>query len=122
MFNNIQSFPTHPFPIGDYRAMVVDCRADEITEGIVTIYLELLLINLQNSEIYSYCDTIVNNLNNSRSCEFFDFLTSSYVQWEQYDDLVGLTFDVTVTFEQHGDTVLPILCNRKMLAKPPCVD
>ena len=122
MYNNIQLFPTHPFPVGDYRAMVVDCRADEITEGIITIYLELLLINLQSSEIYSYCDTIVNDLNNPRSCEFFDFLTSAYVQYEQYEDLVGLTFDVTVAFEQNGTNILPILCNRKLLAKPPCID
>lgn len=122
MLNNIQLFPTHPFPVGDYRAMVVDCYADEITDGIVAIYLELMLVNLMTNDIYTYCDTIVNHTSNPRSREFFDFLTSSDIQWEQYADLKGLTFDTTIVFEQYGDAVLPILCNRKMLAKPPCVE
>ena len=117
--NCIKPFPTYPFPVGDYRAMVVDSRAEEITEGIVTIYLYLMLVNLHTDDIYTYCDTIVNDTNNPRSRDFFDFLTSSYVQWEQYEDLIGLTFDTTVVFEQYGDDVIPILCNRKILAKPP---
>lgn len=114
----IQPFPTHPFPVGDYRAIVTDCRADEITDGIVTIYIDLLLIDLQTDKIYTFCDTIVNDLHNPRSVNFFDFLSASYVCYEQYADLIGLTFDCTMTFEQYGNTVLPILCNRKVLAKP----
>lgn len=120
--NHIQPFPTHTFPVGDYRAIVIDSRVDEITDGIVTIYLELMLVNLKTNDIYTYCDTIVNHTSNPRSRDFFDFLTSSCVQWEQYEDLKGLTFDATVVFEQYGDVVLPILCNRKILAKPPCVE
>ena len=119
--NSLTSFPiNYPFPIGDYRAVVTDCRADEITEGIVTIYLSLVLIDLKTDNIYTYCDTIVNHLQNPRSTEFFDFLSDLYVCWEQYEDLIGLTFDCTVTYEQYGDTVLPILCKRKILAKPHC--
>ena len=121
--NYFETFPvTYPFPIGDYRAIITDCRADEITEGIVTLYINLLLIDLQTDNIYTYCDTIVNHLDNPRSVEFFDFLSASYVCWEEYEDLIGLTFDCTVTFEQYGDTVLPILCRRKILAKPPCAE
>ena len=116
--NIIELFPTHPFPTGDYRAIAIDCRADEITDGVVTIYLELILINLLTNDIYNFCDTIVNHTANPRSNEFFDFLSSSYVCWTQYEDLIGLTFDCSVIFEQYGDTVCPILCNRKILAKP----
>lgn len=117
----IETFPVEfPFPIGDYRAIVIDCRADEITEGIVTIYLDLMLMNLQTDEIFIYCDTIVNDLKNPRSQDFFDFLSASYVCFEQYEDLIGLAFECIVTFEQYGETVLPILCNRKILAKPHC--
>lgn len=115
---NIREFPTHPFPVGDYRAIVLDCRADEITEGIVTVYLEVMLINLLTDDIYLYCDTIVNHLENPRSKEFFDFLSSSYVNWVDYDDIIGLAFDCSVIYEQHGDSVVPILCKRKILAKP----
>lgn len=117
--NYFNSFPIdYPFPIGDYRAIVTDCRAEEITEGTVTIYLGLILIDLETDNIYTYCDTIVNHLDNPRSVDFFDFLSSSYVCWTQYEDLIGLTFDCSVIFEQYGDTVCPILCNRKILAKP----
>ena len=124
MSNNcFEIFPaTYPFPIGDYRAIVTDCRAEEITEGTVTIYLSLILIDLKTDTIYTYCDTIVNHLDNPRSREFFDFLDVSSIQWVDYEDLIGLTFDCTVTFEQYGDTVLPILCKRKILAKPPRIE
>lgn len=122
MSNNFfKNFPTtYPFPIGEFRAIVVDCRAEEITEGTVTIYLSLILIDLESGNIYTYCDTIVNHLQNPRSVEFFDFLSASYVCWEEYEDLKGLTFNCTVTFEQYGGTVLPILCKRKIVAKPHC--
>lgn len=117
----LETFPVKfPFPVGDYRAIVTDCRADEITEGIVTIYLSLILIDLETDNIYTYCDTIVNHLQNPRSVEFFDFLSASYISFEDYEELIGLTFDCTVTFEQYGENVLPILCNRKILAKPHC--
>lgn len=118
--NYIPTFPSHPFPVGDYRAIVTDCRADEITDGIVTVYLYLLLFDLQTNHIYTYCDSLVNHSDNPRSMEFFDFLSASYVCWEDYDDLIGLTFDTSIAYEQYGDTVMPILCNRKLLAKPPC--
>lgn len=123
MSNNFfEIFPvTYPFPIGEFRAVVIDSRAEEITEGTVTIYLSLVLIDLQTNNIYTYCDTIVNHLGNPRSREFLDFLNASSIQWEQYEDLIGLTFDVSITYEQYGDNVLPIMCNRKILAIPPSI-
>lgn len=124
MSNDIlKEFPiTHPFAIGEYRAIVTDCRAEEITEGIVTIYVCLALVDLQTNDIYQYCDTIVNCLDNPRSVEFFDFLSASHIYFEEYEDLIGLIFNCSITYEQYGDTVLPILCKRKLLAKPHCTE
>lgn len=114
-------FPTEPpFPAGDFRAFVTDCYADELTDGVVTLYISLLLIDVQTNDSYFYIDTIVNDLQNPRSREFFDALETSNIKWTDYEELIGLTFDCAITYEQYDDMVLPILCKRKILAKPPC--
>ena len=113
-------FPTEPpFPAGNFRAFVTDCYADELTDGVVTLYINLLLIDVQTNDTYFYIDTIVNDLQNPRCREFFYALDTSNIKWTDYDNLIGTTFDCTITYEQYGDTVLPIICKQDIVAKPP---
>lgn len=115
MPSTYKTFPTKDFPIGKYRAFVSECYADEIAEGYVKIYCELMLISHITKDTYFFYYPIVNDRNNPRSMEFFDAIGFETLEWEQYSDLVGLTFDCKISREQYAEKVVPVLTNIKLL-------
>ena len=118
IYSSFVPFPTTDFPTGKFRAFVLDCTADEIADGIVTIYMDLLLLEKRTQKIYLFCDTVVNHNLNPRSSDFFKFLDNADVAWFEYEDLIGLVFDAEIVRDHHGDVVSPIVCNREFLAAP----
>ena len=103
------------FSTGKYHAVVVECHGEEFVSGIVTICMNLILIHDATKEKFSFKDTIVNHTGNPRSKDFFEFLTASNIQFEDYEELEGLVFSAELIHEQIGDAVVPILTKRELV-------
>ena len=68
---------------------------------------------------YEFKETLVDNINIIRSLEFFQFLEFSHIDFETYDDLVGMVFDTIVNYEFINGLEAPILTQKELVAHPP---
>ena len=106
-------------PVEKYRAILLDTSAVENSDGVINITFYYILICHRTGVHYKFKETITDNINIIRSLEFFQFLEFSRIEFENYDDLVGMVFDTIVNFEFLNGKEAPILTNKELVAKPP---
>ena len=111
-------FPKTDFPVGNYRAVVLDCWGEEIKTGIVTIFIQMLIINHDTDARYYFCETIPDYSGNPRCEDFSKFIKENEIPFEQYEDITGMVFDAKIVYDQNQKDVFPIMCNRKLIAQP----
>jgi len=116
MTNHIKTFPDANFPVGKFRAFVVDCIADDTSDDKIMIYVSLILVECKTQTAYSFEEAFENNVNIPYSKEFFDFIDEAKIEWLQYEDLIGLTFNATISCGYKDGKAYPMLSNRELLA------
>ena len=116
--NQIKNFPEKNFPVGKFRAFVVDCIAEDTPDGKITIYVDLILVEHATQTVYFFEETIENNVNIPYSKEFFDFIDDAKIVWEQYEDIIGLTFNATISHGYDNGREYPVISNRELLVAP----
>jgi len=121
MLDYIKEFPRKDFPVGKFRAFVLDCRAEDTPEDKIIIYLDLILVECATQTVYYFEEVIENNVYVPYSKEFFDFIHDSKIEWEQYEDLIGMTFNATISYGCVDGKACPVLSNRELLAVPVIV-
>lgn len=101
-----------------FRAILLDAYGVEISEGEVKLELDYILISHKCKDYYRFHETIVDNVNIPRSVEFFEFLKTSNIAFENYDELVGMVFDTRVDYDIIDGKKTPILIKKSLVAKP----
>lgn len=98
------------------RIIVRECYETDYEEDKLEIFVDLFCINHctgQNGSIYI---TFPNDIHNDTCDDFFSFLKKSKIHFEDFEELVGLTFDAEIYFD---DEDKPVLCNKQLVARPP---
>lgn len=108
-------------PAGRYRAFVIDAYAAEFSDGYVKAVLEYVLISHVTGLNYKFEETIVDHVDIAHSVEFFNFLEHNHIDFEEYDELVGMVLDTTLVYGVYDDKSVPILTNKTFVASP-CVE
>lgn len=120
LFKNL--FANKRLSVEKYRAILLDTRAVENSDGIINLTFYYVLICHRTGLHYKFKETIVDNINIIRSLEFFNFLETSHVDFENYEDMVGLVFDAVVNYEFVNGKETPILIQKEFVAHPPRFD
>lgn len=107
------------FPVEKYRAVLLDVSAEENPEGLINITFSYSLIRHRNSENFEFDETFVDNINLVRSLEFFQFLETSHIEFDNYEELIGMVFDTVLNYEFIGGQEVPVLTKKELVAHPP---
>lgn len=106
-------------PVEKYRAVLLDTSAKENTDGLINLTFYYMLICHRTGLHYKFQESIVDNINIVRSLEFFHFLEFSHIDYENYENLVGMVFDTVVNYEFINGKEAPILTQKELVAPPP---
>lgn len=105
-------------PAGRYRAFLIDAYAAEISDGYVKVVLNYVLVYHATGSCYKFEETIVDHVDIAHSVEFFNFLEHNHIDFEEYDELVGMVLDTTLVYDVYDDKSVPILTNKTFVASP----
>ncbi len=101
-----------------YRAVVIDTSYSVSTDGIHFLSLDFVVMGSISRNSFAFREELVNDVSNPRSQEFFKFLADANIQFDNFDELVGLTFDADIVFEAHNYKTYRIFANRKLVERP----
>lgn len=110
-------FGKKDFKPGLCRATVTSVHSRKFHEFDV-ITLKYRMVCHQTAEVFELSETFVDNPNLVRCYEFVKFLLNSDVEYDDYGDLVGLTFDAWLELDSDGENVFPVLSDKVLLAFP----
>lgn len=105
-------------PAGRYRAFLIDAYAAEISEGNIKVVLNFVLVSHVTGSSYKFEETIVDHVDIAHSVEFFNLLKHNHIDFEEYDELVGMVFDTNVVYDIYDKKAVPILTNKTLVACP----
>lgn len=110
-------FRKKALPTGMCRATVTSVHSCKLHEyDVCTIKYQV--IHHKTAKIFELSETFVDNFNLARCYEFSKFLLNSDVEFDNFDDLVGLTFDAWLERDFDGKNEFPVLTNKVILAHP----
>lgn len=110
-------FTKKDFKLGMCRAILVSVDSRK-REDFVEFTFKYHVANHQTGKIFEISETVVDNFNLVRCREFVSFLEISGVEFDTFDDLVGLTFDAWLERDFDGKNEFPVLTNKVILAHP----
>lgn len=97
-----------------YRAILTDIFAEEIRDGYVEFQCEYLL-SADGRDAWFFNDHFDGDRFNFKANTFFEFLKTNGIQYVNYEELAGLTFEA----ELHVDSRFnKVLIPTKLLALP----
>lgn len=121
-YDNMELVPTTATfpPEGSYMSVVVDAYTTEIIpvgSGKEFVHvIDYKLINLNNYQQYSFCETISPYKNTPRTEAFIKTLNMYGFDFFPDDDIIGLVEKIEIVYDFVNGCVAPIIAERKRLS------
>ena len=116
---NLNNQKLNEIPLGSFRALLTECREDEIVEGRTAFFMKMALYSFSGC-ISVFCeDSFLNHVGLPKTRDFFALLDVAGITWENFFDLEGMVIEGEVIYELVGNALVPTITYQKVVAPPP---
>ena len=110
---------TNNIPEGNYRIMVIDFALNiEDDDETLVFHCKYSLYNTSDCTTCTVEQSFVNDINDPDCINFFDFIETNNITYEEYEELNGLVFDAKVRSYDVDRKNVIVFSNKKLVAHP----
>lgn len=103
----------------NFRFVATEVSSREFAEGYVMFCISYVAVDSVSLESYLFEEEITGIKNCPHSVDFFEFLRTAKVGFEDYFELTGLVFDAKLVLDSNFGKFFLVIGDRRLVALPP---
>ena len=115
----INIFKTFKIAEGDYLAKITDVTIKYKGKACPQIVFDYMLQNIETGDFVTHKETLVGDFYLLRCRDLMCFLDRNAIDYNDFTDLIGAVFEVTIGYDLVCGKLLPTLLYQEVVTPPP---